>query len=151
MSRLIRTATLLAGCLLFVGHAARAEFTTGAFVGTTGESASDASSEVTSSPSQSSSGDDDTDKTARKFIHQNYDPLQTDIARGRGEHLQAVMSLYHCAPGSQPALIGAIREDVRAQMTSEAQEAQDLDARASALHQLIRHQVHGAFAAACVA
>lgn len=129
-----------------------AGLTTQSVVGTTADGASDASSASTSSTSESSSGDDDDDeqeRTARRFIEHNHDPLQSDLARGHGEHLDALMGIYSCSGAS---LVTAIRADMAAQLsTAQTQSEQDTAHPAHTLHRIVRRQVReGPLANLCV-
>mgnify|MGYP003627651657 CR=1 FL=1 len=145
------SAALLAGAFFLSSGSAMAGFVTGALAGTTGGTATDGSSKITSSPSESSSGESAADKTARQFIFHNYDPLQMDIARGQGEHLQALISIYSCGASSQTALIGAIRQDLVRKQSSGHTMNPSPEIRATQLHQVIDQQIKGDFAQACIA
>lgn len=140
---------VLAALIALSGGATFAGMTTQTTVDPTTDGLTDASSGSTSSTSDSSDGDDkkEQEKTARRFIQRNLDPLQTDIARGNGEHLQALLAIHGCRLNTSAALIGAVRGNFSEQLD----QAQVMQSRAEVLHGIVLEGVRGEFAAACVA
>ena len=53
------------------------------------------------------------------FIHESYDNLIEETAKGKGEHLHALLDVLECTPRSQPAIIQSIRKELPGILNSE--------------------------------
>jgi len=49
------------------------------------------------------------DATAALFINQQLPSVETELAMGSGEHINAVMDIYQCSDSSQPRLLNDVR------------------------------------------
>jgi hypothetical protein len=90
---------------------------------------------------------------ARKaaFIHDAYPQLAQDIARGRGAHLQTLVSLSGCRAEVQPALVQAVRADFARIAAQPGYAQQPRKQQAAALHDAVQQRTDGQFAGACAA
>ena len=83
------------------------------------------------------------------FIHETYPQLAQDLARGRGQHLQTLVTMSGCRADVQPALVKAVRADF-AQLAAQPQYAQQTrQDQAAALYDALQQRTEGQFAGAC--
>lgn len=85
------------------------------------------------------------------FIHDSVYELQADIARGKGQHLSALMDISGCAADSRPAITEALRSDLASDLAArEGQSASRMD-QAKSLFDSVTRQTDGVFAKSCTA
>jgi hypothetical protein len=80
------------------------------------------------------------------FLHDAYAQIETDLARGGGQHLSTLMTLSGCQASAQPALAVALRQDFAAARTGAVQTRFQ---QAEALYNLLEQRVQQDFAGSC--
>ena len=60
-----------------------------------------------------------TTATAAAFIHNSYAPLEQDIAKGEGKHLNALMDIMQCGTSSRAGVVNSVRTDFTSAVTTE--------------------------------
>jgi hypothetical protein len=91
------------------------------------------------------------DATAAIYIQQNLKVVQDDVARGSGEHLAAVWSIYGCDPALRPTLTDAARQSAAPVFSARSYHALPVSGQAEALWLTIADAVESAPAGACKA
>jgi len=100
---------------------------------------------VSSNLSSDDSCNDSTAATAM-FIHESYDILEQDIAKGEGEHISALLDIVSC--GDSATAISLVREDFSEVASAEDySEASDFE-KSEALYNIIHSS---AVSSACAA
>jgi hypothetical protein len=88
---------------------------------------------------------------AAAFIHDAYPQLAQDLARGRGQHLQTLVTLAGCSADAQPALVQAVRADFAQIAAQPGYAQQPRQQQAAALYDALQQRTTGQFAGACTA
>lgn len=83
------------------------------------------------------------------FIHDAYDSLEKDLARGSGEYLDTLMALSGCSAVVYQPLSLALREDFSASVAVEGYTDQTRFQKAENLYNLFYKHVDGDFSASC--
>ncbi len=74
---------------------------------------------------------------AALFINGTYESLAEETAAGRGEHLTALLNIYGCGAGNQPAATRQIRSAMGQAVSSAGYAAQTHDEKAAALFMIV--------------
>ncbi len=98
-----------------------------------------------SSPESCAGGDG---RTAM-FIHDSYDSLERDLARGNGEYLDTLMVMAGCAEEAQQPLSTALRADFGSSVATDSYTNQTRFQKAESLYNLLYKQVDDQFSASC--
>lgn len=91
------------------------------------------------------------DATAAIYIQQNLKVVQDDVARGSGEHLGAVWSIYGCDPALRPTLTEAARQSAVHVFSDRSYHALPVSGQAESLWLTFSDAVQSAPAGACKA
>lgn len=83
------------------------------------------------------------------FIHDSYEPLEKDLARGKGEYLDTLMVMTGCSEESQQALSRALRVDFGSFVATHNYTNQTKFQKSENLYNLLYNQVEGHFSKSC--
>lgn len=87
--------------------------------------------------------------TTAKMIYDTYPKLEQDLARGDGEHLDAVLAATGCPKSAHGEMTAALRSEMAATVQASDYDSQSRRDRAAAMYNGLYQQVDGAFAQAC--
>ena len=89
------------------------------------------------------------DATAAVYIQQNLKVVQEDIARGSGEHLAAVWTIYGCSPQLRSSLTRDVREAAGPVFSDRGYHMLPIAGQAEALWSTVADAVYAAPAGSC--
>lgn len=83
------------------------------------------------------------------LIYDVYPQLEQDLARGDGQHLDALLALTGCDASVHDQLATRLRADLATTVSASGYEAQSRHERAATMHQQLYEHVDGEFVQAC--
>lgn len=88
---------------------------------------------------------------AANYIHDVYDSVLEDTARGEGDHLVALLEIYGCAVETQTDVIDAIRDDIGAAVGEDSFSEQSHLEKAEQYFTVIDSEIRSNHSATCTA
>lgn len=88
---------------------------------------------------------------AAKFIHDTYDRVVENTARGEGEHLTALMQIYGCTSDSHAEIVSAIRGEIGETVSQDSYAEMSALEKSEAYFQVIDSSVKSDFSESCAA
>jgi len=87
--------------------------------------------------------------TAAIFIHESYDVLASDLARGEGVYLESLTTLLHCGDQTSDAVVTALRNDFGSVIGASGYSSMTDFEKSDALFQLVAPRLSNDAATSC--
>jgi hypothetical protein len=83
------------------------------------------------------------------FIYKTYPQLEQDLARGQGEHLDALLAMTGCDASAKGAVAQGLRGDLAGSSSNSSYSDQSRFEKAEKLHQQLHQRIESDFAGSC--